>query len=83
VDKEKLYQRIKSGSRNNIRFGDFTSLIETFGFSLIRTNGSHHSFTKPDIPRLVVIQPNKGQAKAYQVKQFLELIQLYQLKLED
>ena len=80
--KEKLLQKILSGSRN-VRFGDMVVLVNAFGFRLSRTKGSHHIFTHPGIPELVNLQEVHGQAKPYQIKQFLNLIERYNLKLED
>ena len=80
--KEKLLQKILSGSRN-VRFGDMGALVNAFGFRLSRTKGSHHIFTHPGIPELVNLQEVHGQAKPYQIKQFLNLIERYNLKLED
>ena len=80
--KEKLLQKILSGSRN-VRFGDMVTLVNAFGFRLSRTKGSHHIFTHPGIPELVNLQEVHGQAKPYQIKQFLNLIERYNLKMED
>jgi len=52
-------------------------------FFLSRVEGSHHIFIHPDVRELVNIQNVKGQAKPYQIKQFLGLIEKYNLKLED
>ena len=59
------------------------NLVEGFGFKLSRTDGSHHIFDGPDIPELVNLQNVKGQAKPYQVRQFLKLVEKHNLKLED
>jgi len=80
--KEKLLQKILSGSRN-VRFGDMVALVNAFGFRLSRTKGSHHIFTHPGIPELVNLQEVHGQAKPYQIKQFLNLIERYNLEMED
>jgi predicted RNA binding protein YcfA (HicA-like mRNA interferase family) len=58
-------------------------LVEAFGFSLKRVSGSHHVFSHPDVPELVNLQNIKGEAKPYQVRQFLRLVERYNLKLED
>jgi predicted RNA binding protein YcfA (HicA-like mRNA interferase family) len=58
-------------------------LAEAFGFKLSRISGSHHIFVHPDIPELVNLQSVKGQAKPYQIKQFLRLVERYDLELED
>jgi predicted RNA binding protein YcfA (HicA-like mRNA interferase family) len=58
-------------------------LAEAFGFHLSRVNGSHHIFVHPDIPELVNLQNVKGQAKPYQIRQFLKLVERYNLQMED
>ena len=80
--KEKLLQKVLSGSRN-VRFGDMVTLVNAFGFRLSRTSGSHHIFSHPGISELLNLQEVHGQAKPYQIKQFLNLIERYNLKMED
>ena len=80
--KEKLLQKVLSGSRN-VRFGDMVTLVNAFGFRLSRTSGSHHIFSHPGISELINLQEVHGQAKPYQIKQFLNLIERYNLKMED
>lgn len=80
--KGKLLQKILSGSRN-VRFGDMVTLVNAFGFRLSRTKGSHHIFTHPEISELVNLQDVHGQAKPYQIKQFLNLVERYNLKMEN
>jgi predicted RNA binding protein YcfA (HicA-like mRNA interferase family) len=58
-------------------------MVEGFGFRLIRTSGSHHIFTHPTILELVNLQEVKGEAKPYQIRQFLRLVEMYNLRLED
>ncbi len=59
------------------------ALVEAFGFRLARVNGSHHIFVRPGVPELVNLQEVKGQAKPYQVRQFLRLLERYNLRLGD
>lgn len=80
--KRRILQKILAGSKN-IRFSDMINLVEGFGFRLSRTEGSHHIFVHPDISELVNLQEVKGQAKPYQMRQFLKLIERYSLKLEE
>jgi hypothetical protein len=40
-------------------------------------------FSHPGIPELVNLQEVKGEAKPYQIRQFLKLIERYNLRLED
>ncbi len=78
----KVLQSILGGSRN-VRFADMRGLVEAFGFALARVSGSHHIFTHPDVPELVNLQDVGGQAKPYQIRQFLKLVEEYNLTLED
>ena len=59
------------------------SLIEAFGFRLARVRGSHHVFDHPDVLEAVNIQNRKGKAKPYQVRQYLELVEQYNLELGE
>jgi predicted RNA binding protein YcfA (HicA-like mRNA interferase family) len=70
-------------NQKNIKFSDFIRLIEAFGFKLDRINGSHHIFVHPDILDIINIQNVKGEAKPYQIKQFLKIVELNNLKLEE
>ena len=79
---EKVLTKLLSGSKN-IRFSEFVSLIEAYGFRLSRINGSHHIFKHPDVEEIVNIQNVKGQIKPYQIKQLLQLIERYNLTLKD
>ena len=58
-------------------------LLSAFGFELDRVSGSHHIFKHPDIPELINIQKVRGQAKPYQIRQFLKLVERYNLHLEE
>ena len=82
MNRKKILQKILASSKN-IRFSDMVNLVQGFGFTLSRTDGSHHIFTRPDIPELVNLQNIKGQAKPYQIRQFLKLIEKHNLKLEE
>ncbi|MCA1810173.1 MAG: type II toxin-antitoxin system HicA family toxin [Lentisphaerae bacterium] len=80
--KERLLQKILSGSCN-VRFADMTMLVKTFGFRLSRVSGSHHIFTCPGVNELVNLQNVHGKAKPYQIRQFLNLVERYNLKMKD
>jgi predicted RNA binding protein YcfA (HicA-like mRNA interferase family) len=82
MNRRKLLQKIIDGSKN-IKFAELVNLVKGFGFKLSRTDGSHHIFTRPDIPEIVNLQDVKGQAKPYQIKQFLKLVEKHNLKLEE
>jgi len=82
MKKKKLLKRILSGSKN-ISFDDLVLLLYAFGFMLSRSAGSHHIFIHPEVDELINIQNVKGEAKPYQIKQFLDLVEKYNLKMED
>ncbi len=78
----RLLERVVAGSLNT-SFRDFRRVVEAFGFRLSRIRGSHHIFTHPSVPELVNLQDINGKAKPYQIRQFLKLIEEYNLTLED
>jgi len=79
---EPLFRRIASGATANVAFADFIRLVEVFGFRLTRTTGSHHAFAHPGVPELLNLQPVSGEAKPYQIRQFLRLVERYNLSME-
>jgi len=82
MKKQKLLEKLLRGSKN-VRFDELVAVVEAFGFHLSRVNGSHHIFTHPQIPELVNLQNQRGKAKPYQVRQFLTLVEQYNLQLEE
>jgi hypothetical protein len=66
-----------------VRFADLTVLVLAFGFHLNRVSGGHHIFVHDSVPELVNLQNVRGEAKPYQIKQFLSLVERYNLQLED
>lgn len=82
VKPSKLFHRLLQGSRN-ISFRDFQRLLEAFGFTLVRVNGSHHVYGRRGLERPMIVQPNGKDAKAYQVEQFLDMVQTYGLSMDD
>jgi predicted RNA binding protein YcfA (HicA-like mRNA interferase family) len=80
--KRRLLERLLSGSKN-VRFTDLVAVAEAFGFRLSRVSGSHHIFVHPDVSELVNLQNVGGQAKPYQIKQLLAVIERYNLRMED
>ncbi len=57
-------------------------LLEALGFTLKRVRGSHHIFGHSRVPELVNLQSVDGQAKPYQIRQVIRLIERYNLMLE-
>jgi predicted RNA binding protein YcfA (HicA-like mRNA interferase family) len=82
MNRRKLLQKALSGSRN-IRFSDKIALVEAFGFRWSRTSSSHHIYARADVPELINLQNVHGQAKPYQVRQFLKIVERYNLVLDE
>jgi predicted RNA binding protein YcfA (HicA-like mRNA interferase family) len=83
LDRKKLLKRLAAGVLQNVSFAELVNLAEGFGFRLQRTSGSHNIFVHPQIPELLNLQEVKGQAKPYQIRQLLRLIERYNLRGED
>ena len=79
MNKRRLLKRLLAGSKN-VRFGDLVTLIEAFGFRLARVSGSHHIFEHADVPEIINIQNRKGKANPYQIRQFLDMVEQYNLE---
>ncbi len=82
MKKRKLLKKIIDNPKN-IRFDEIVSLIKSFGFKRSRTTGSHHIFVHTMVKELVNLQNVNGMAKPYQIRQFLKLIEKYNLTLGE
>lgn len=82
MNRKKLLGRLSRGELRNVAFADMVSLAEGFGFCSDRINGSHHVFKHPSIPVLLNSQEVGGEAKPYQIRQFLRLVERHNLRLE-
>lgn len=79
----KLLKRLAT-TQSNIRFSDLTRLAESLGFELDRTAGSHRIYIhKKHRAAQLNLQPDKGQAKPYQIKQLLRLVEEYNLSIDE
>ena len=73
--RSRLMRRILDGrSDANIRFNDLRALLHRLGFDE-RISGCHHIFSRDDLAGVLNLQPIRGDAKAYQVKQVRQFIQ--------
>ena len=79
----RLLAKLARGDLRNVAFSDVRRLVEAFGFQLLRISGSHHIYSHPDLPEVVNLQEVRGQAKPYQIRQFLRLVERYNLHLEN
>jgi hypothetical protein len=83
VNRRFLLERLRRGHHENVEFADFCRLVEAFGYRLRQIRGSHHLFEHPRVPYVLNLQPLGRQAKAYQVRQFLQYVEQYNLRMED
>lgn len=82
VKVSKLYQRLVA-TRASMRFRDFQRVLEAFGFTLDRINGSHHNYRHPWVPRPLSIQPRGDMAKPYQIDLFLDMVEEFGLEIGE
>lgn len=77
----KLLARIQF-STHNVAFRDLVRLAEALGFVHDRTTGSHQVYVHRDHAEAMInLQPDGKDAKPYQVKQLLKLVEEYNLSL--
>lgn len=67
--KDRLLSRARN-SANNLHFREFETLLSQCGWTFDHQTGSHRIWYSPVGYRLP-IQPKRGQAKNYQVREFL------------
>lgn len=71
-----LWTILSSGSDANISFAELCNLLHYLGFTE-RIKGSHHIFTRENIPEILNIQPIGSDAKSYQIKQIRTVLIKY------
>jgi len=80
---DRLWRRIGQGHKANIKFQDFLSLLEAFGFAYDGTHGSHVGYRHSRTDVRIVLQPDaNGDAKVYQVNEFLDHVAGHSLTME-
>tara|TARA_R110000782_G_scaffold78293_5_gene156115 strand:- start:105768 stop:106019 length:252 start_codon:yes stop_codon:yes gene_type:complete len=82
VKPAKLLERLLQGQRS-VSFRDFEKLLRALGFEHDRTTGSHRQYVHSKVPRSFPIQPDGKDAKRYQVRELLELVEEYGLYIEE
>lgn len=74
----KLYARAVANPRG-LSFREYEGLLIAFGFVHARTVGSHRHYVRPDI---LTVLPSGKEAKAYQVRRLLELVDQFGLSTD-
>jgi predicted RNA binding protein YcfA (HicA-like mRNA interferase family) len=76
---DKLLVKILLGAADaNIPFEPLCQLLIKLGFTE-RVQGSHHIFSKEGVEDILNLQPKRGKAKTYQVRQVRNVILKNQL----
>lgn len=83
VKPHKLYLQLLQSTDRSVDYRDFIAMVEAFGFTNIRTKGSHRSFAHPACQRPLVLQPKGKDAKRYQIREFLDMVEENGLTLEE
>lgn len=83
VKPSKLFSLLLENSNRDVSFRDFLALASALGFVHSRTKGSHQSFAHPKCPKLLVVQPKGKDAKRYQVRELLDMVDEYGLALDE
>lgn len=83
VKPSKLFSLLLENSNRDVSFRDFLALVSALGFVHSRTKGSHQSFGHPRCPKLLVVQPKGKDAKRYQVRELLDMVEEYGLALDE
>lgn len=75
--------RLAAGHLRNVSIRDFSALVAAFGFRLARVEGSHHIYQHGNIAEQLNLQDARGEAKPYQIRQFLRLVERYDLRMKE
>lgn len=78
----KLYANQLANPSQTISFRNFEALLVAAGFELHRQKGSHRSYLHPQVAEVLTVQPHGAEARRYQVRKFLAMMEAYGLKLE-
>jgi hypothetical protein len=77
----KIWQSAKTNP-SGLTFAELQRLAEAARFVLSRVKGDHHVYTRSGIVEIINLQPKRGKAKPYQVRQVLDLIEKYRIEIE-
>ena len=77
-----MLARLAAGHLRNVSFRDFSALVVACGFRLARVEGSHHIYQHDGMTEQLNVQEVAGEAKPYQVRQFLRLVERYDLRMK-
>jgi hypothetical protein len=79
MNKHELLEELKANPKK-IRFVRVCRIAEVFGFQTRKSSGSHRVYYRDGVREILNFQNDEGWAKAYQVKQFIKIIEKYELQ---
>jgi predicted RNA binding protein YcfA (HicA-like mRNA interferase family) len=73
--RDKLRRKLRNNPKG-VQFNELETLLVRFGFSLVRTNGSHHFFQlkTAESESIFVVPMHRNHVKAAYVKAAIELL---------
>ena len=78
MKKRRLFEELKDNPKN-VRFEKLCKIAEAFGFRFRGGKGSHRIYVQKKIGEMLNLQNVAGKAKPYQVKQFIKIVEEYNL----
>jgi len=82
MDRNRLFEKLKKNPKN-IRFERICRIAEAFGFRFRGGKGSHRIYVRNGVKDLLNFQNVGGKAKPYQVRQFIKIVEKYNLLEEE
>ena len=79
MNRPELLEELKENPRK-VRFARLCKIAEDFGFQTRKGAGSHRVYFREEIQEILNFQNEGGWAKAYQVRQFIKVIEKYNLQ---
>ncbi len=79
MSKLELLEELKANPKK-IRFTRMCQIAEAFGFQTRKGTGSHRVYYRDGVREILNFQDEYGRAKAYQVRQFIKVIEKYNLQ---
>ena len=79
MDKRELLLELKANPKK-IRFSRICQIAEAFGIQTRKGTGSHRVYYIECLWEILNFQNEGGWAKAYQVRQFIKIVEKYELQ---
>jgi hypothetical protein len=79
MDRQERLEELKANPRK-VRFTRLCQIAKAFGFETRNGTGSHRVYFREGIWEILNFQNENGWAKAYQVRQFIKVIEKYNLQ---